>query len=57
MKLPIEAVKSFQAAWLASFEEEIDLEKAEVEAMRLLSSFSLLSDHHEYEQRGTGKIF
>jgi len=36
MKLPDQAIREFQAAWLASFGEDISPERAEMEANALL---------------------
>jgi hypothetical protein len=36
-KLPVNAITAFQAAWKASFDEELSLEEAETEAMNLLT--------------------
>jgi hypothetical protein len=43
MKLPIEAIREFQAAWFVSFEESITLERAEMEANMLLQLYASLT--------------
>lgn len=43
MKLPDQAISEFQAAWLASFTEEISVERAEMEADKLLQLHVILT--------------
>lgn len=50
MKLPVEAITAFQYAWHMSFGEEISMERAEMEGVQLLNTFSLILNENEYEQ-------
>lgn len=50
MKLPSEAIKAFQYAWHMSFGEDISTERAEMEGIQLLNTFSLILNKNEHEQ-------
>ncbi len=50
MKLPLEGITAFQHAWHMSFGEEISLERAEMEGIQLLNTFSLILNKNEHEQ-------
>lgn len=52
MKLPDQAVREFQAAWLALFGEEISFEKADMEANSLLVLHSALINHEHKNKYG-----
>ncbi len=45
MRLPREAISAFKLAWLMSFGEEIDHERAETEALKLLSNYTIAANH------------
>lgn len=45
MRLPCEAISAFKLAWLMSFGEEIDHERAEAEALRLLGVYAIAANH------------